>query len=124
MAFQINSVFAPFPPSRDTGAYNHRFPENLSGTGTTESSTSRKFESGSCYTVYAGAAPIRLAFHFARGLAAAVDPALDLIVVPAYGSFTFTAWGDAATSVGAYYLYIEAADGVAAYTAQVWHSGN
>lgn len=121
MPAQINSVFSPFPPSRDTGS--NVLPMLLSGTGTAESSTPKLTE-GRSYTISVGAVPVRLSFHFATGLSNAVDPTQDYLTIAANTMYTFTAWANNDQSAGALCLYAEAADGTSAYTASVWMSGN
>ncbi len=92
-----------------------RIPELLAGTGTTESHNSGRLIFNNMATVIVGAVPIRFILREVPGLADGVVATTD-IYLAAGATFTWTV--DALSR----HIYVEAADGVAAYEAWVWKS--
>ncbi len=106
----------PLPPLVDDGSPGNRTPQICSGTGTTESSTKRSLIKGKLHMLYVGAAGVRVRFSGTKGLAGAVDPARDVVYGP-WSQIQFVPEDHG--SAGSTFVYVEAADGVAAYEATV-----
>lgn len=98
------------PPMADAGQYT---PQPLAGTGTTEDSNTRAFSKDRMHVLSVGLVPIRVLFGAAPGGGSDVPPTGG-VVLAAASFFTFR------SSLKASYVYIEAADGAAAYEAAVW----
>jgi len=110
MSDYLDSNRGAMPPMKDQGNFT---PQYLSGTGTTEASNSKPFSKDRMYILTVGAAPIRVLFGSAAGGGTDVG-ATEGAILNAGALFTFRAQENAK------YVYIEAADGAAAYTASVW----
>lgn len=98
------------PPMKEAGQYT---PQYLAATGTTEASNSRAFTKDRMHVLTVGAAPIRVLFGETVGAGSDIG-ATEGALLAAGSFFTFRA------GVKSKYVYIEAADGAAAYTASVW----
>lgn len=98
------------PPMADAGQYT---PQVLADTGTTEASNTRAFSKDRMHVLSVGLVPIRVLFGAVAGGGTDVPPAGG-VVLAAASFFTFR------SSLKASFVYIEAADGVAAYEAAVW----
>lgn len=88
-------------------------PQYLAGTGTTEAHNARAFAKDRMHILSVGAEPIRVLFASSPALSTVV-PSTGGAIIPAGAQFTFRAIAKAA------HVYVEAADGAAAYTASVW----
>lgn len=122
MADWLDSTRAVVPPMDGTAVPGNLQSQRLAGTGTTESSTSRRLIRGHIHEIVVGATAVRVSFRPKSGIANAV--ATTSMIIPAYGSYQFVALigpeddaGDPAW--GSVYVYVEAADGASAYEAHV-----
>lgn len=110
MSDYLDSNRGAVPPQKDNGQYT---PQVLAGTGTTEASNSRPFTKDRMHVLSVGLVPVRVLFGPEAGGGSDVPPAGG-VVLAAASFFTFR------SGVNARYVYIEAADGAAAYEAAVW----
>lgn len=93
-------------------------PQVLTGTGTTEDSNERPFSKDRLHVLTVGATPVIVGFSKNKGLVNAVT-ASNGMILPAGSEFEFKAIGGGLESYGALYVYVEAQDGVSAYTVTV-----
>lgn len=91
-----------------------RAAQRLANTGTTESHNSTLLALNEMATIMVGAAAIRVSFRAAT--AGATQVATTDPIIPAYGRFDWLVTPLTAC------VYVEAADGSAAYEAHVWSS--
>jgi len=102
------------PPMDNSSGHS---PQKLSGTGTAESHNISELTPGRDACLQVGAVPIYVSFRRAPNLTNQVDAALHLRL-PAGALFLFrTIQGK---DHGSTFVYVEAADGASAYTADVW----
>lgn len=108
--------FTPLTHLVDEGSPGNRTAQRLAGTGATEASNSRALIVGKVHVLNVGAAGVRVRFSRARGAASAVDATRD----PVYGPWTRLPFvPEDSGTYGSTFVYIEAADGAAAYEATV-----
>lgn len=114
----MNPTFLRFlPPIIDDRCPPTRRPINFSGTGTTEATnTASPLIPGKDYLFTVGGTAIRIAFSRTSGTANAVS-STNSLVLPANTWFIFTCIDRPSESWGSQFVYVEAADGVSAYTA-------
>ncbi len=110
MSDYLDSNRGAVPPVADNAQYT---PQRLAGTGTTEASNSRPFTKDRMHILSVGLVPVRVFFGPTAGGGSDV-PAAGGVVLAAGSFFPFRA------GVKALYVYVEAADGAAAYEAAVW----
>ncbi len=106
-----STILGPTGTSDDSG---RRTPERLAGTGTTEAHNSARLTINSMATMIVGAEPIRFILREDLGLSGVV--ATTDIYLAAGASFTWT------VDFLSRHVYVEAADGAAAYEVWVWKS--
>ena len=107
-------------PSGDdnAGTYTN---QKLSGTGTTESHTLRKLTPDRGHTLIVGAVPVFIRFSRNTGTANAVS-STTAVRFPAGAVFHFLPTENVQGDWGTTVVYAEAADGVSAYTVDVFQS--
>lgn len=112
--FGLYKNLIPVAPLVDDSVPGNRVPQRLSGTGTTESKTSRRLTEGHLHLLMVGAAGVRVRFssNGAIGAGTAVSNTRDVV----YGPWTIVPF---VPDVNSTFVYAEAADGVAAYEAFV-----
>lgn len=99
--------FIPAAPLVDDAAPGNRAPHRLADTGTTESKTGRLIV-GKMYMLLVGSVALRVRFSGTDGLVDAVSTTRDIVYPPnAVVPFTVDQYSK--------YVYVEAADGAAAY---------
>lgn len=117
----MDTTIACLPPLSGEYAPGDRTPQRLAGTGTTEAGTTKLIHN-KVYRLRVGAAPVRVAFYGAAQGASAV--ATTSMIIPAYTEYPFLSaeGGDNSSPYGSCFVYIEAADGLAAYEAWVYRA--
>lgn len=120
MAFASPAQLGITPPSSDAAA-SADAGITLANTGTTESSTSL-LDVGRVYAISNNTtAPIRVAFRSTVNTPTAVNA--EDIVIGSYETYYFKTWmKNNGTDYGVRVVYVEAADGVAAYSARVYQA--
>lgn len=109
--------FYSVPSSDETaGIYSN---QKLSGTGTAESHTTRPLIPSRGHLLVVGSVPVFVRFALETGLVNAVDATRDLYI-PANTAFPFIPTKNVQSSWGTVVVYAEAADGVSAYTVDVF----
>lgn len=107
------------PPSHDNTASNSVI--KLAGTGTTESTHVRALVPDKGHILVVGAAPVYVSFRLNRLSSGAVDPATALRL-PANIAFPFRPIKNVKGKTGSVFVSVEAADGAAAYTVDIWQA--
>ena len=104
------------PPMEGSSRFSS---QKISGTGTTEAHNEVGLTPGRTAVLVVGAAPVFVSFRKTAGLTTVVSSASSLRL-PAGAEFKFrTIEGP---DFGALFVYAEAADGIAAYTVDVWQA--
>lgn len=107
------------PPSHDNTAA--RTVIKLSNTGTTESSNTKALVASRGHVLVVGAVPVYVSFKLLGGVANSVS-ATTALRLPAGAILPFKPVKDVDGGVGSVFVYVEAADGVSAYTVDIWQA--